>query len=194
MIIDLEHKFCVMTPPKTGSTSFNTALAIFPSVVISCGPSLSGGCSLHTHYFPKSWKIEEISNMRFFILTRHPYLRLMSLYGGAKQNPKCSDLSFENFVKYHVVSGSNVFLGSCILAWYCEWHYKYPEINIETLHFEQCEHIFKKEFDMNIKIEHLNKTHNFTPNQLYTKELLQIARWWGHFDFSYFDYDDEIWW
>lgn len=90
MIVLTEQRVVIVTPPKTGSSSFHFAFGGFPGAWHVQGPMDKNdpeSIELHTWIVPRAFR----KKYKLAILVRNPYTRANSLYA---HNEKYSELDF----------------------------------------------------------------------------------------------------
>jgi hypothetical protein len=185
MIINHADKIVIITPPKTGSNSIQT---VFKDCVLAYGPQINGGLGTHTSRIALT-----LHDFKYYFLTRHPYERLLSLYGHLTHyHPEYKALTFEQFVKQIVLPQKELFFSSPMSSWLRDFEINYPNFEWIELPLLKSEEILSK-----YRTFTLPKVHSLSHSSLeeaYTDELIELASYWAYIDFQKFDYNPDPWW
>lgn len=192
MIIDDRKHICIITPPKCCSTSFHYAMC--PPAFRCDGPQFDGYSGKHTHVLPR-YVAEAIEDWTIFFLVRHPYVRLLSLYGHWKQywdEPK-TEGSLREFINTIVIPQHAQFLCAPLSNVVSAFWQLYPDVQWRTLQFEKWDTILPK-FGLDLDVPRTNTSDHGTCEEEYTTDLLEFTKHWARYDFDLFGYSREPWW
>lgn len=191
MIVFRDKKVCIVTPPKCGTTSLHHVMC--PPGHFCEGPQLDNVVGKHTWVLPFFVR-SNIEDFTILIATRHPYRRLLSLYGHYKSWWEQPDTTFEDFIFNVVIPNRCQFLSTPVSSWVFRFQEVNPGVKWHPYQLEQTEWVQKKYGLEEFKVPHIYKSKHNGPEDEYTEETLAFARRWGRYDFKFFGYDQEPWW
>lgn len=192
MILLRQQEICILTPPKCGTTSLHWAMC--PPAIFCEGPQLDNVIGKHTWVLP--WSVRnEIANHTVLIVGRHPYRRILSLFGHWKMWWGRPDSTFREFIETIVIPQRSAFLCLPISALIYRFQADNPGVKIIPFQFEQVDKTFKEYgIQPRIPIPHMYTSEHGTCEEELTRDLLDFVRLWGQYDFHLFNYSEEPWW
>jgi hypothetical protein len=114
MLVDLERRIVLFTPPKCGTLTLHEVLPRFGAKPI-LGPQFDTDVGEHTTLLPHDvWR--EVDRFRFVVATRNPYTRAASLFGHYTRYWRPPHLAFPEFVEQLVVAPRHLFFNATIAA------------------------------------------------------------------------------
>lgn len=146
---------------------------------------------VHTTHLPYTAKIRK-KQYTFYILTRHPYKRILSLYGAwLAQLP--APISFELFIKNYVFSFRFPYFTASISYWITDFTRNNPGAEWIELPLDKSVDMLAKH-NINFELPHLNQTKHPSLEEAYTTELIQLVNYWAYWDFKWLEYEPKPWW
>lgn len=114
MLVDLERRIVVFTPPKCGTMTLHDVLPRFGAKAV-LGPQFDAGVGEHSTLLPFDvWSA--IDRFRLVVATRNPYTRAASLFGHYRHYWAPPHLAFPDFVEQIVVAPRHLFFNATIAS------------------------------------------------------------------------------
>jgi hypothetical protein len=114
MLVDLERRLVLFTPPKCGAMTLHEVLPRHGAQPV-LGPQFDGGVGEHTTLLPYDvWR--DVDRYRFVVATRNPYTRVASLFGHYRRYWSSPHLPFQEFVERIVVAPRHLFFNATVAS------------------------------------------------------------------------------
>lgn len=190
MIVNLREKIVIITPPRCGSVSLHESCWGNSYICTGYQPFGYYDYGTHTVFLPESI-MDDLSEYEYYIASRNPYDRLLSLYGFHLRHNATMD--FNGFVKGMMFPQTFTFYSLPIYRWVLDFERKYPQLTLNELPLSDAGLFLKARFGVELKHCH-SSPKKFDPAKEYTPFLIEYVQGWAANDFQVFDYPKEPYW